>query len=443
MNRPGRFVAGIFACWLLTLSSASAQQDAKPGGGVLTLKEAVQLTLSRAPEIAISDAQIARSGEVLREVRAAYRPQVSTGSGLAYNNGFPLSIEGAAPSAVQVGVTQSIFSKRNKNLIMEAEEGVRANKIGSGSTRNELAVRTALVYFELHNARKLETLWSQHADAARKDQQAAEAMLEAGRVRPLDVTLARTATANAEQHLLVAREQAGLAETELRGLTGRQDGTPLQTVEPQLDPAALGMPADALYQNAVENHPEILQSESNLRAKEFRLEAEKGSKYPRLDLVSQYALFTKFNNYQDYFNKFTRNNYVIGMSIQVPIFDGSQSSARIAQGRQDIAEARLRLERAKTNLKMGIERCLSALRIAKGAAELARRELEAAREGALVSQTLLEAGRISPREMLAPQNLVSEKELALLEAEKSLFEREVELLQITGTAAAAIGCLHP
>jgi outer membrane protein TolC len=438
MNRPGRFVAGIFSCWLLTLISASAQQDGKPAGGVLTLKEAVQLTLSRAPEVAIADAQIARSGEVLREIRAVNKPQVSTGSGLAYNNGFPLSIEGAAPSAVQVGVTQSIFSKRNKNLILEAEEGLKANKLGSGSTRNELTVRTALVYYELHNARKLETLWSQRAEAARKDQQTTEAMLEAGRVRPLDVTLARTFTANAEQQLLVAREQARLAETELRGLTGRQDGAPLQTAEPQLDPTTLGLPGEVLYQNALENHPEILRAESNLRAKEFHLEAEKGSKYPRLDLVSQYALFTKFNNYQDYFNKFTRNNYVIGVSVQVPLFDGSQSSARIAQGRQDITEARLRLERAKTNLKMNIERSLSALRIAKGATELARRELDAAREGARVGQTLLEAGRISPREMAAPQTLVREKEVALLEAEKSLFEREVELLQITGTAATAI-----
>jgi outer membrane protein TolC len=438
MNRPGRFVVSCIACWALSLVSAPAQQNGKPEGGALTLKEAIELTVSRAPEIAIADAQIARSGEVLRETRSANRPQVVTGTGLAYNNGFPLSIEGSAPSAIQIGVTQSIFSKRNKNLILEAEEGIKADRIGSDRIRNELAVRTALVYYELHHARKLEALWSQRLEMAAKDQRLTETLLEAGKARPLDVTLAKTITANAEQQLLVARERARLSETELRGLTGRQDGPPLQTVEPQFDVTMLGLPGDVLYQKAVEAHPEILQAESNLRAKEFHLEAEKGGKYPRIDLVSQYALFTRFNNYQDYFNRFTRNNYLIGMSIQVPLFDGFQSSARIAQGRQDITEARLRLERAKTNLRMNIERSLSALRIAKGATELARRELEAAREGARVSQTLLEAGRISPKETLGPQNLVREKEIALLDAEKSLFEREVELLQITGTAASAI-----
>jgi outer membrane protein TolC len=438
MNNPGRFVACFFACWLLTLVSAPAQVDGKPGGGVLTLKEAIQMALSRAPEIAIAEAQIARSGEVLRETRSANLPQVVTGTGLAYNNGFPLSIEGSAPSAIQVGVTQSIFSKRNKNLIREAEEGLKANKIGSDGARNELAVRTALVYYELHHARRLEALWSQRLQTATKDQQATETLLEAGKVRPLDVTLASTMTASAEQQLLVAKEQARLAETELRGLTGRQEALPLQTVEPQFDPALLGLPDDVLYQKALEAHPEILQAESNLRAKEFHLEAEKGAKYPRIDLVSQYALFARFNNYQDYFNRFSRNNYVIGMSVQVPLFDGFQSSSRIAQSRQDVAEARLRLERAKTNLRLGIERSLSALRVAKGAIDLARRELETARESARVSQTLLEAGRISPKEMLAPQILVREKEIALLDAEKSLFEREVELLQIAGSAASAI-----
>ncbi len=437
MNNPRRFIARFVACWALLVVPAPAQQNVKSEGGVLTLKEAIQLTLSRAPEIALAESQIAKSGAALRETRAANRPQVVAGTGLAYNNGFPLSIEGAAPSAFQISVTQPIFNKRNKNLILEAEEGIKAGKIGSDSARNDLAARTALVYYELHQARRLESHWARRREAARKDQQATESLLEAGKVRPMDATLVKTAAAAAEQQLLVAREQARLAETELRELTGRRDGLPIQTVEPRLDDSALGLPGEALFHKALENHPEIRQAESNLRAREFHLEAEKGGRYPKLDLVSQYALFTRFNNYQDYFNRFTRNNYLLGMSVQVPLFDGFQTSSRIAQGRQEVTEAHLRLERAKSDLRMSIERGVSALRIAKGAAELAMQELAAAHEGLRLSQTLLDAGRISPKDLLGPQNLVHEKEVAVSEAEKSLFQRQVELLRVLGDAAAA------
>lgn len=437
MSRSSIHIACLPACLILFAGILSAQQQPGSEREVMTLKEAIRLALMRAPEIALAETQVAKSGEVVREVRASARPQVVAGTGLAYNNGFPLSIEGSAPSAFQIGVTQSIFSKRNNNLIREAEEGIKAAKTGAESSRNEIAARTALVYCELHQARRLEALWDRRSQAARNDERAVEALLEAGKVRPLELTMAKAATADADLQLLIAREQAGLALTELRELTGRPHGSTILTAEPQIDVQMLALPVDALYQKAVAGHPEILQAESNLRAKEFHLEAEKGGRYPRFDLVSQYALFTRFNNYQDYFNRFTRNNYVIGMSIQVPLFDGFQSSAKMAQGRQEVADAQLRLERAKSGLKLGLEHDASAVRVAKAAADLQRRELDSAREGLRVSQALLEAGRLSPKDLIVSQNLVGQKEIALAEAEKTLFQRQVELLRILGSVESA------
>jgi len=437
MSRPGCFIAIIAVSCILAPIGAHGQQTATAEGGVLTLQEAIHLALSRAPEVALADARIARSSEALRETQAASRPQVVAGTGLAYNNGFPLSIEGAAPSAFQIGVTQSILSKRNNNLIREAAEGVRATKIGSEAARNELAARIALLYYDLHEARRLEALWAPRLEAFRKEQQLTETLLEAGKAKPLDVTLAKTAAAGAEQQVLVVSERARLAETELRTLTGREGGARIQTVDPQMDVQALSLSGEESFRKALESHPEIQQAESNLRAKEFHLEADKGSRYPRLDLVSQYALFTRYNNYQDYFNRFSRNNYIIGMSIQVPLFDGFQTSARVGQSRQDVAEARLRLERTKTDLRLGIERSVSALRIAKGAADLARQELDAAREGLQVSRTLLEGGRLSPKDLFGPQNMEREKEIALSDARKTLFQSQIELLRILGAAPDA------
>ncbi len=430
MNRPGCVAVLILCCGLV---SSRAQQEA----GTLTLEEAIRLTLAHAPEIALAGVQVERSSEVLRETQAANRPQVVTGTGLAYNNGFPLSIEGAAPSAFQIGVTQSIFSKRNKNLIREAEEGIQSTKTGSDATRNDLAARTALAYYDLHQARKLRAWWSKRLETTKRDQQLTETLFQAGKAKPLDVTLAKTATAGVEQQLLAAGEQARIAEEELRVLTGRSDADPITTVEPRMDVAALASPGEELYRKALQSHPAILQAESNLRAKGFHLEADKGGWYPRLDLVSQYALFTRYNNYQDYFNRFTRNNYIIGMSIQIPLFDGFQTSARVAQSRQDVTEARLRLDRARTDLKMSIERSLSAVRVAKGAEDLARQQVEAAQESLQVSRTLLEAGRLGPRELIPQQDQEQEKEVALAEAEKALFQRRIELLRILGAAAEA------
>ena len=110
----------------------------------LSLDAAIRLALERAPELSVADARAARATEALRETRALNRPQAVTGTGLAYTSGFPLSIEGAAPSLIQVGVTQSILSKKNGNLIREAEEGLKASRIAPEGVRNNLAAHTAL-----------------------------------------------------------------------------------------------------------------------------------------------------------------------------------------------------------------------------------------------------------------------------------------------------------
>ena len=129
---PGCFLLSLFLCWTQALADESDQRTAPPPGGItLTLQEAIKLAVSRAPEVSIADVQVTRAGDFLRETRASNRPQVIAGTGLAYNNGYPLSIEGAAPSAFQIGLTQPVFNRRNKNLILEAEEGIKATRIGS------------------------------------------------------------------------------------------------------------------------------------------------------------------------------------------------------------------------------------------------------------------------------------------------------------------------
>ncbi len=429
---PGCFLMSLFMCCAEAAASGPDRGAAPTAEGVtLTLHEAIHLAVSRAPEVSIADAQVTRAGDALRETRASNLPKLTAGTGLAYNNGFPLSIEGSAPSAFQVGLSQSVLSARNKHLIQEAQEGINTTKVGSESTRNEVATQTALAYYALHKARTMEALWLARRDAAAKEEEETEALLQAGKVRPLDLSIARTAAAGAEQRLLIAHEEVRLADAELRQLIGQTGPGPIATSEPQLDQEVLGLPADALLQKVLATNPAILQAESELRAREFHVEAEKSNRYPRFEFVTQYALFTRYNNYQDYFNTFTRNNFLIGMSIQVPLFDGSLNRARVAQSHQQVLEARLRLTRAKSDLQMSLQRGVSALRIARGALELARRELRTAEEAVSVNRSLMEGGRITPKELLVSEDQQRDKEVGLLEAEKSLFQRQVELLRLT------------
>jgi outer membrane protein TolC len=396
------------------------------------------MALVRSPEALIAEAQALRAREAARESRSLNLPQVVTGTGLAYNNGFPLSIEGAAPSIVQLGAAQPIFSKKNSNLIREAEASAKASQLSKETARNEVAAKTALAYFELFQARKITALASAGLDAADKQRELVETSFSAGKVRPVDVTAAKTAVLAARQDLLVAREKEQLAEAELRELTGLPENVSIQTREPQIDSPALESDERTLFQQALESAPEILQADAVIRAKEFHVEAERGENLPRMELVGQYALFSRSNNYSDYFNRFERNNFLLGLSVQFPLFNGFRTSARVAQSRQEVAEERYRLQGLKSELKLNIQRGLSALRIARGALDLARSDAAAAREMAEVSETLLSTGRIGAKDMENVRTQLRQKELALIEANRILFQRKVEILRLAGAITSVM-----
>ncbi len=407
-------------------------------GRALSLQEAVRLALSKAPEVLLAETQALRARESVREARALNLPQVNTGTGAAYNNGMPLSIEGAAPSIFQVSTSQAIFSKKNSNLIREAEASGRASRLGAESARNEIASRTALAYYQLHQSQKMVELASGRLDSTRKQQEQVETLLAAGRVRPVDATAARTATQYARHQLLVAQEQRTVAEIELRQLTGLSEAISINTSEPRIEHPIFSLQADTLYQQALECTPEILQSEANVKAKEFHVEAEKGESLPRAEIVGQYALLSQANNYADYFNRFTRNNFLFGLSLQIPLFNGYRTSSRVAQSKQEVSEARYRLEGLKLDLKLSIEKCLSALRVARNAFELAQTEAAEAREMVRVNEALLEGGRISPQDMEQSRSLLQQRELAFLETDQTVFQRKLELLRTVGTITTAL-----
>ena len=431
-------VAVFWYCPETPCASEQISPGSNPETRILSVQEVVQMALEHSPEAMRAKAEAMRAGEAVRETRSLNLPQVYTGTGLAYNNGFPLSIEGSAPSIFQVAASQSILSKKNNNLIREAEEAKKASNFGSDAVRNDLALQTASAYFTLYRARRIMELASERLEAAQKQQELVEAQFEAGRVRQVDVTLVRTATMAAEQQLLVAREQANLGEKELRELTGLPGTVSIKTLEPRIDSTIFGMDEEFLYGQALEHTPEILQSQATLKAKQYHVEAERGESWPRLELVSEYALFSRTNNYEDYFNRFTRNNYLLGLSVQIPLFTGSRTKSRVEQSRQEASAEHYRLQSMKSDLKLNIQRSLSALRIAHGAQKLARSEREAARDILGINETLLESGRISVEEFEDSRLELQQKELAMLDADEAVFQRKLELLHTVGVVASEI-----
>src|SRR5689334_21832597 len=77
----------------------------------LTLRQALDLALQQNPDLVISRLDQQKARDQVTITKDPFMPHVYAGSGAAYTNGFPTSIDGNAPSIVEARTVMSLFDR--------------------------------------------------------------------------------------------------------------------------------------------------------------------------------------------------------------------------------------------------------------------------------------------------------------------------------------------
>src|ERR1700735_1144225 len=86
----------------------------------LTLHPAVELPLEHAIGVDIAAADQQHASASYRELRNSYIPQLNAGAGIGWTDGFPLSLEGAAPSLFNLNAQSALLNPALKDFIHAA-----------------------------------------------------------------------------------------------------------------------------------------------------------------------------------------------------------------------------------------------------------------------------------------------------------------------------------
>ena len=150
-------------------------------------------------------------------------------------------------------------------------------------------------------------------------------------------------------------------------------------------------------ENALDSNKDLRKIESQIASKQLEMRGEKAARWPRVDLVAQYGLFAKFNNYEDYFSRFQRHNAELGMSFQLPLIAGSGVAGQMGQTQAEIAHLRVELSNSRNQLSSDLQQSFRDVKKLQNAAELARLDLEVAREQVSVNLAQMQEGRLTMR----------------------------------------------
>ncbi len=404
----------------------------------MTLRQAVGRAVAQNPDITLArlDEQNARHG--VQVARDPFTPRINVGSGLAYSNGFPMSIEGSAPSIVQARATQFLFNRQQSFAVAQAREQVRGAGIDVAGKRDEVAYRTASLYLDAERAARVLTLARKDAESLQTVLAAIQAQVKEGRALPLAEKQSALQLARASQLAQALDGDQANAETQLAIAVGLSADDRVRPVAAQRPPPPLPESEEHAVQAALEASKDLRKLQSQIAAKGLEMRGQKAARLPRVDLVAQYGLFAKFNHYEDYFRTFQRHNGQIGLSFQVPVFSGPGIKAQMSQTQTDITHLRVQMTSARNQISADLQQAFREVKKAAMAAEVAQLDLEVAREQLSVNLAQMQEGRLSLRQVEEARVLENGKWIAFYDAQYAVEKARWSVLRLTGDIVPAI-----
>ena len=398
----------------------------------LSLKHAVQLALAHSPAAGQASADYQRAFASYREAKNQYLPQLTVGSGLGDSWGYPLSLEGSAPSLVNVTAQSALFNPALRDFIHAARLEYAAIGEENKDRRNQIVQDTVLTYMELVKwEQQMDQLRQEH-ESALKAQEIEDQRIQAGVDSQQAGKEALLATARAHLHITQAEGAMDVLRSNLSQLTG----VPVNSLRimPDSVPAFPAVqPSGEDTTKRSESNPAVLFAQQHAIAQLFRARGEHRSLWPTADFASQYAVLAKFNNWTQFFpnNVFERNNATVGVVIRFPFFNPSQrahaqaADAEAARANKEVESTKDQVSQQTLKLRRSVEQLQAAQQVSELEYELAQSNVEA-------MDIKIKSGTATLNEGDKARAELSEKYNALQDANFELIRTRVVLLRTTG-----------
>jgi len=418
----------------LLLAAVALHAEVHP----MSLRQAVETALKQNPDITLARIDEEHAREAIRVAHAPFTPSVTVGSGLAYSNGFPMSIEGSAPSIIQARASQFLFNRQQSFSVAQAKEEARGAGIATASKRDEVAYRVTALFLDAERAARIGELARKDADSQEKVLATVQAQVQEGRALPLAEKAAAYQLAYSRQVASNLEDDQASAETSLAIALGYGAEDRVRPVEAHRPAPALPASEQQALDTAIESSKDLRHIQSQIASKQLEVRGEKAARWPRVDLVAQYAMLAEFNNYAEFFSKFQRNNGELGVSFQLPLLSGAGIGAQVAQSETDAAHLRVELANARNRIAGDLQQSFRDVRKAEGAANVAQLDLDVAREQLSVDLARMQEGRLSLRDVEQARVVENQKWIAFYDAQYALEKARWNVLRITGELVPAV-----
>ncbi|MCG6987985.1 MAG: TolC family protein [Gemmatimonadetes bacterium] len=402
----------------------------------MTVEQAVQRVLATHPAMQEAQNGVAASAARVQVRQSVFTPAVVADGSYSRIGPTPTLNFGGEPFQLfpadnwdaSVGIHHTIEDwGRRKTAVEQAQSFETTATSNVDYVRSRLAYQTIGAFYAVLFLRQNLGVQDEEIAALGQHLEIIQGKVEAGTATNFDAltTQVRIATAKSQRvDIANALEQRRI---ELRDLLGMPADTAVQPVgDFSVDSTDLNV--DSLRTVALARRPDLK------LARDAEASAEVGTRLaalankPALNLVLSVGAK---NGYVPDINQI-KADFVAGMSVQLPVWQGDRTSSQVRAAEADVTTARSRTTTLERSITTAVEQAVAAVRAAREKIATTDIQVEQATQALALARTRYQAGVVTNLDVLDAETVLSEARLVQLRAHYDLVRTRYQLRQATG-----------
>ena len=407
--------------FLVFLNFSAVGQTMNSSSDSLSLKSVIQQVISSYPTVKIAEEAIKNADSRIGLAKTGYNPTADITASFA-NLGpvTKLSFPGLGTFqlypgnnySAQVNVQQLIydFGRTRQNVALE-NEGKAIGEQSLEQVKQKLSLYTVSNFYTLLYLQAAIKIKDEQLAALKEHLEYVQKVMATGSATEFQVLTTQVKISTVESQkvdLIAAQNTQQAALTSLLG--NNKDGKPVVRNELAVTPPVI--PSDSILSYAYHNRDEVLINEKRSSLAELKYEMTKLQNKPFLSLQASGGAK---NGYLPSLGKITPN-YVIGVGLKVPLFDGMKNKYNLSQAQSAITTLSYESEYTKRNISNEVYESEALMFAANKKVSQSELQLKQALKAYSLAETSFKSGVVTNLDLLDANTSVSESSLMLLKA---------------------------
>jgi outer membrane protein len=333
---------------------------------------------------------------------------------------IPLQLE--REQDTRVSLRQPIYAPAIPAAVSAQRSRLESSQFGRVALARRLKRDITVAYLDWLRATRTIEIVEASADLLRENLRVNESLFRNGKITQDQVLRARAELLEVEQQVREAQNLAAQARSFLNFLLNRSLDEPLVPAEVGGEVARATLDLASLRAAALDNRPEIEQSQRAVQAAESQVRVERADLKPTLSLGADGG--TQGEEYE--FGR-GRNFAVLSLQLNWQFFDGGTNRAQVRGARAAVRQAETRHAEIAQQIQLEVQQALDRITTVMDSLTTAEARSEAARAGFRIASRKRDEGVINQVEFIDSRSALTSAELNLNLTVFALLARQAEL----------------